>query len=504
MVRRAAPLSPQLLNRVHDMLDLSKPVDAVLWALVLLAFFTLSRKSNLVVTGNKKFDRSKQLCRSDVLVCEIGLLVQFRWSKTIQYGGRVLLIPVLSIPNSPLCPLVAYTNMLRLVPAQGSDPAFGVNVDSTYHPVTYQMLQRFIKTSVAKLGLDPGLFSSHSLRRAGASWAFRARVPEELIKTQGDWASQVYLRYLEFSLSERCQVAQRMMLEIQKEGLWLMLLWFVSGRGGRLVLTDSLGKYARVPGATVKAFPGETLTRLADRIKFKEVEVSRVSRILLHVGTNDIANLLDSGRIEGVTPQELLRRFTTLRSVIRRRNSNAVLLFSSVLPRLKKFAKYKPYASGLNFALEKMCAKSQGACIYIPSYRNFLRGGRPREELFARDGLHLNGAGVDCLEACFQQALSTAYLTDRVTAARTRRMAKLGYWGGSIGLALRVWPLVRVEIVGLEFPVKWVFWLPCGARAPAWCKRGRVPPLGLFFGFAEAVGLAAVLLRLPSPWEPRE
>ena len=173
MVRRAAPLSPQLLSWVHDMLDLSKPVDAVLWARVLLAFFTLSRKSNLVVTGNKKFDRSKQLCRSDVLVCENGLLVQFRWSKTIQYGGRVLLIPVLSIPNSPLCPLAAYTNMLRLVPAQGSEPAFGVNVDSTYHPVTYQMLQRFIKTSVAKLGLDPGLFSSNSLRRAGASRAFR-------------------------------------------------------------------------------------------------------------------------------------------------------------------------------------------------------------------------------------------------------------------------------------------------------------------------------------------
>ena len=192
----------------------------------------------------------------------------------------------------------------------------------------------------AHVGLDPGLFSSHSLRRAGASWAFRARVPGELIKTQGDWASQAYLRYLEFSLSERCQVAQRMTLEIQKEGLWLMLLWFVSGRGGRLVLTDSLGKYARVPGAEVKAFPGETLTRLADRIKFKEVDVSRVSRILVHVGTNDIANLLDSGRIEGVTPQELLRRFTTLRSVIRRRNSNAVLLFSSVLPRLKKFAKF--------------------------------------------------------------------------------------------------------------------------------------------------------------------
>ena len=170
----------------------------------------------------------------------------------------------------------------------------------------------------------------------------------------------------------------------------------VAGRGQKLVLTDSLGKYTKVPGAKVKAYPGETLTRLADRIRFNGLDVSRVSRILVHVGTNDIFNLLDSGRIKDTTPQELLRCFSTLRSVIRRRNSRAVIMFSSVLPRLRKFEVYKPYATGLNFCLEKWCAKSGGACVYIPSYKNFLKGGRPRCELFARDGLHLNGAGVDC------------------------------------------------------------------------------------------------------------
>ena len=192
----------------------------------------------------------------------------------------------------------------------------------------------------------------------------------------------------------------------------------VAGRGQKLVLTDSLGKYTKVPGAKVKAYPGETLTRLVDRIRFDGVDVSQVSRILVHVGTNDISNLLDSGRIKHTTPLELLRHFSTLRSVIRRRNSRAVIIFSSVLPRLRKFETYKPYAAGLNFCLEKWCAKSGGACVYIPSYRNFLKGGRPRSELFAKDGLHLNGAGVDCLE-------STAYLVDRVTAGRTRRLAKL-------------------------------------------------------------------------------
>ena len=83
-VQQAAPLSPHIICKVHSLLDLTTPFDATLWALLLVAFFTLSRKSNLVGTGKKAFDRRRQLCRSDVLIGEKGLLVQFRWSKTNQ------------------------------------------------------------------------------------------------------------------------------------------------------------------------------------------------------------------------------------------------------------------------------------------------------------------------------------------------------------------------------------------------------------------------------------
>ena len=97
--RQCAPLSPHILCRVHVLLELSAPFDVTLLALLLLVFFTLSRKSNLVVTGQKAFDRNRQSCRSDVLIGEMGLLVQFSWSKTNQFGSRVLLVPVLAIPG---------------------------------------------------------------------------------------------------------------------------------------------------------------------------------------------------------------------------------------------------------------------------------------------------------------------------------------------------------------------------------------------------------------------
>ena len=219
MQRQAAPLSPNILLRMRQFLDLETVVDCTMWALMLLAFFTMSRKSNLVVTGSNMFDPSKQLCRSDIQVGSKGLLVTYRWSKTNQFGQRVHVVPIIAMPGSPLCPVTAYRAMLELCPGNPVDPAFFIKGATGPHskkPVSYYLLQKYIKTGVARLGLDPALFSSHSLRRAGASWAFQAQVPSELIKSHGDWASQAYLRYLDFTLSERLVVAERMCGEIDK------------------------------------------------------------------------------------------------------------------------------------------------------------------------------------------------------------------------------------------------------------------------------------------------
>ena len=42
------------------------------------------------------------------------------------------------------------------------------------------------------VGVDPGSVSGHSFRRGGASYAFRAGVPDVLIQYQGDWRSMAY------------------------------------------------------------------------------------------------------------------------------------------------------------------------------------------------------------------------------------------------------------------------------------------------------------------------
>ena len=197
-----------------------------------------------------------------------------------------------------------------------------------------------------------------------------------------------------------------------------------------LVLTDSMAKYVVIAGgkAEVRAVKGDTIKRLTDRIRFDQCKVAGFSRILIHVGSNDISNLFSSGQVRRVTALQMMDRYVSLRSVIRRRNSSAVLLFSAILPRVTKFSQCKPYITGLNFCLEKWCAKTQGACIFIPSYDSFMSYGLPNAAFFSdSDGLHLDGGGVDALEGLFQQALSSGYLQTRVGAYRTWMLRTLPY-----------------------------------------------------------------------------
>ena len=189
---------------------MSKPDDATFWCLVLFAFFLMARKSNLVPDTVSRFSPGKQLCRNDVRNLDGYLLVTIKWSKTIQFGERVLRIPVLAIPNSILCPVHAYIHMCKLVPGRGEWPLFLTKEGRYLVPITYSQLHAGLKKLVAATGREPSLYSSHSFRRAGASWALRARVPSELIQLHGDWRSDAYKAYLKFSLEVKLVVGERM------------------------------------------------------------------------------------------------------------------------------------------------------------------------------------------------------------------------------------------------------------------------------------------------------
>ena len=86
---------------------------------VFVSLFLLARKSNL-----KKGLKQKQfLLRCDVVIHRHLLVITIVfWSKTIQYGERLLHNPLVAIPQSILCPVLAFKRMCSYIKASAEDP----------------------------------------------------------------------------------------------------------------------------------------------------------------------------------------------------------------------------------------------------------------------------------------------------------------------------------------------------------------------------------------------
>ena len=78
-------------------------------------------------------------------------------------------IPDAAIPGSLLCPVRAYLNMTDLPPAPTYSPAFVFMKHKKLAPVTYPLFQSTLRKFINCIGKNPKQFSTHSLRRGGAS-----------------------------------------------------------------------------------------------------------------------------------------------------------------------------------------------------------------------------------------------------------------------------------------------------------------------------------------------
>ncbi len=66
-----------------------------------------------------------------------------------------------------------YNCKCHLVPVK-TGLAFVLPYRSGVKPVSYIRYMRFRRKSIVGIGEDPSLFSTHSFRRGGATWAFKS------------------------------------------------------------------------------------------------------------------------------------------------------------------------------------------------------------------------------------------------------------------------------------------------------------------------------------------
>ena len=216
--RQAQPLTPEILLDILAYLDLTKRADLVFWVILLISFFGMLRKSNLIRDAKNSFDPNKQLSQGHVVFIGDIAFLYITWAKNLQFRQKVLEIPLLPIPNSALCPVTVLKLLLRTCGKQ-YHPLFGTGKQVTF---TYAQFQRKLKKVLKQVGYKEKAFSSHSMRQGGVNFAHQAGVPEGLIQIHSDWLLDTYKAHLEYPVEIRALVSLMMTERILKSETHLL------------------------------------------------------------------------------------------------------------------------------------------------------------------------------------------------------------------------------------------------------------------------------------------
>ena len=89
----------------------------------------MARKSSIIPPSITKFNKTKHLCRKDIVLHSNCVLVTIKYSKTIQFEERLVTLPLLPLHRSCLCPIQNYLRVCKLVPIKPEAPASTYSMD---------------------------------------------------------------------------------------------------------------------------------------------------------------------------------------------------------------------------------------------------------------------------------------------------------------------------------------------------------------------------------------
>lgn len=166
---RAPPITPDILSQLVSVTDLGDGKEVTFMCAFLFTFFLFARVSNILPQAAYHFDKVQHLCRGDIFECRAGLLVLFKWSKTIQFGERRLMLPLVRLENNPICPVATYLRMISFYPAPPSASAFTCSSRrSNFVSMHKSEFIQFLRAKLAIVGVSfPHLYRGHSVRRGG-------------------------------------------------------------------------------------------------------------------------------------------------------------------------------------------------------------------------------------------------------------------------------------------------------------------------------------------------
>ena len=123
-VKRALPITPDIMLDMLSFLNLNKRSDLVFWAILVISFFAMLRKSNLIPDTKTGFDPLKQLTWGHIEFRQGIAVITVTWAKNLQNQERLVEIPLFPILHSLLCPVTVLKALLNQS-GRAHHPLFG-------------------------------------------------------------------------------------------------------------------------------------------------------------------------------------------------------------------------------------------------------------------------------------------------------------------------------------------------------------------------------------------
>ena len=202
---QALPITISHLKEMYCHVNVNNPEDLAIWCSILVGFFGLLRKKNLVPEDLLDLDPTKILTVGNFVVDkEKGIaLVYIPFSKTNQFGQRNLVIPLVENGCRALDPIFHLDLLFSRTQAPPSYPAFSYRRSGQIRSVNYKSFTTKLKNLLSKAGFSPERFSGHSLRRGGATFLHACGGSILQIQSSGDWQSDTWTKYIYISLEQR-------------------------------------------------------------------------------------------------------------------------------------------------------------------------------------------------------------------------------------------------------------------------------------------------------------
>lgn len=209
-VSQKQPLSTDQLLQMYRIVDKASRKERVMWAAIVVSFRTLLRKSNLL--PDKLDGESEHLVlRRDVESTDYGYCINVYSTKTLRHRERVLKLPVVRTPGSPLCAATALDYVFQHGIPSSASPLFVYQK----FPILYADVLKYLKYLVKSIGLNPNEAGLHSLRRSGAQFLQSIGVPLSEIMFMGDWRSMAVLTYLVTTFDKKVEIEKQAAKSLQ-------------------------------------------------------------------------------------------------------------------------------------------------------------------------------------------------------------------------------------------------------------------------------------------------